>query len=57
MTIDELKRALVEVHDICSEHITCRRPDTCPFWLASIQNCALHLPDCWDIDEWKGDSE
>lgn len=63
MTIDELKRALVEVRDICEDINKCI---DCPFHkineythLPYCPLCApgtdfdLHYPYEWDTDDWK----
>lgn len=51
MTIDELKRALVEVKRICTqEHC-----HSCPFQ-TNAYKCKLRLlPIEWDIDDWMED--
>ena len=53
MTIDELKRALVEVKRICTqEHCY-----SCPFKI-STNKCGLRLlPIEWDIDDWMEDGK
>ena len=53
MDVADLKRALVEVSDICKKLTGC---NGCPFdtgkWF-----CPIHeLPNRWDIDDWKEDS-
>lgn len=62
MTIDELKRALVEVRDICAERRECYG---CPFEidLPDRHICRLSpklytgiLPEYWELDDWKEDS-
>ena len=62
MTIDELKRALVEVKKICREHESC---SNCEFSLClnskfGVYSCKLApsfddacIPDEWEIDDWK----
>lgn len=54
MTIDELKRALVEVSEICKKLTGCYE---CPFdtgkWYCTMQR----LPKDWRVDELKEDSE
>lgn len=60
MTIDDLKRALVEVQNLCVTHFgkqdTC---DGCPCRIVrgdSWYGCRLKSPDSWDIDDWKEDA-
>ena len=65
MTIDELKRALVEVSDLCG-NLKC---SSCPLAKrddANVPYCPMHetedgvdihLPSEWDVDDWKEDSE
>lgn len=60
MTIDELKRALVEVRDICKNNAFCQ---TCPLnkKFGSVIVCRFHeekvwYPYEWDVDDWKEDS-
>lgn len=63
MTIDELKRALVEVRDMCrkTKCIKCplRKTEEVPY-------CPLHedeygiifeYPAAWDIDDWKEEAQ
>lgn len=58
MTIDELKRALVEVKQICSERDYC---GDCPFGLDMSDRhiCKLSpqlysaTPEKWPIGDWK----
>ena len=54
MTIEELKRALVEVSEICKKLTGC---DGCPFdtgkWYCPMQR----LPKDWHVDDLKEDSE
>ena len=65
MTIEELKRALVEVKELCKKG----KCVTCPFHkteeYSSIPYCPLYedeygevvqFPIMWDIDDWKEDS-
>ena len=55
MTIDELKRALVEVQKHCQNFpaVSC---NGCPF-ADEDGYCNLTTnPDYWDIDDWKEDS-
>ena len=64
MTIDELKRALVEVRKICTDSDCCN----CPFSSKDTTNtgvvmcrlsddeCEMFTPLCWRIDDWKEDS-
>lgn len=64
-TIDDLKRALVEVREICKKG----KCVTCPFRKVEeetgIPRCPLYedeygmavqFPICWDIEDWKEDS-
>lgn len=61
MTIDELKRALVEVKRLCTERSSC---DGCPFErdMKKIHLCKIAptvesaIPEKWPIDDWKEDS-
>lgn len=54
MTIDELKRALVEVRDICRSQTIC---GGCPFDDETSNSCPIMFrPDEWDVDDWKEDS-
>lgn len=62
MTIEELKRALVEVKKICTDS-DCH---DCPFGYDTGLGCVvcrisddeqeMFLPLAWDVDDWKGDS-
>ena len=64
MTIEELKRALVEVSELCM-NIKC---SSCPLAKrddANVAYCPLcetedgyeiNMPDEWDVDDWKEDS-
>lgn len=59
MTIEELKRALVEIRDICKQHQYCIG---CPFKRGG-RDCFFDrragrafLPDEWQFDDWKEDS-
>ena len=70
MTIEELKRALVEVRQICEKTEDCIH---CPFHTDEFLgyggrlfgSCPLAVevdyqpgnPENWDIDDWKEDSE
>lgn len=55
MTIDEIKRALVEVRDICKHRTQC---GGCPFDNEKSNSCPImDRPDEWDIDDWKDDEE
>lgn len=67
MTIEELKRALVEVRDICRSKLTCydcpfsdrkRRKDVyyCPIKFVSKEANDIYFPEEWDVDDWKEDS-
>lgn len=56
MTIDELKRALVEVSKLCAGRAnTLIYPCTgCPF---NDGRCRIdNDPEFWDVDDWKEDS-
>lgn len=62
MTIEELKRALVEVKRICTERDNCFG---CPFGkdMPDRHICKLSpklysdmIPSRWDVDDWKDDS-
>lgn len=53
MTIEAIKRALVEVKSICI-HEHCR---SCPFQ-TNAYKCKLGgLPIDWDVDDWKEDAD
>lgn len=66
MTIDELKRALVEVRELCvNKHCS-----ACPFHKteedSNIPYCPMYedmngnnadYPGVWDIDDWKEDTQ
>lgn len=60
MTIEELKRALVEVKEICQTH----KCSKCPLYKTNGIYCpliegedgVLDCPGEWDIDDWKEDS-
>lgn len=61
MTIDELKRALVEVRKICRNNLSCwncgfrKGYDSCP--LARIDNAGNpFMPEDWEFDGWEEDS-
>lgn len=57
MTIDELKRALVEVRGVCTgRQATLVYPcDGCPF---NDEHCRIdNPPEFWDIDDWKEESQ
>ena len=57
MTIDELKRALMEVREICDAHPYCSQK--CPFYMQLSDCCPMkfkNYPENWDIDDWKEDS-
>lgn len=58
MTIEELKRALVEVRDICKGRRFCLEPEMCPFWNTEVGGCAIDslFPHEWFVDDWKEDS-
>ena len=58
MTIDELKRALVEVSNMCARTSWCNSSMPCPFWCEKTESCSLdHMyPEDWDVDDWKEDS-
>lgn len=61
MTIEELKRALVEVKKICTDSNCC----DCPFGYDAGVGCVvcrlsndeeeMWLPLAWDVDDWKGE--
>ena len=65
MTIAELKRALLEVKEICKDSDTC---NVCPFASkdtthTGVVMCRLSddeyemfTPLCWEVDDWKEDS-
>ena len=62
MTIEKLKRALVEVKRMCAERTFC---DDCPFGedYTDRHICKLSpklyssmLPCKWDVDDWKEES-
>lgn len=59
MTIDELKRALVEVRDMCARTGWCNKSIGCPFWCERTEGCSLdHMyPENWDVDDWKEDAQ
>lgn len=54
-TIDDLKRALVEVATICSRYEPTCGVTSCPFWSDNRKDCALtsYRPDFWDVVGWK----
>lgn len=66
MTIDQLKRALVEVRGICVDTLCVDCPfrkkneytgfPVCPLGVAT-RAFESHYPCQWDIDDWEGDSE
>ena len=52
--IDELKRALVEVREMCLNRTFC---DGCPFKNERINFCPIqNRPDEWDVDNFKEDT-
>ena len=65
MTVEELKRALVEVSELCA-NIKC---SSCPIAKrddANVPYCPLtetedginiNMPDEWDVDDWREDAE
>lgn len=54
MTIDDLKRALVEVRDMCLNRTFC---DGCPFEDERSNFCPIqNRPDEWGIDDFKEES-
>ena len=53
LTIFDLKRALVEVREMCI-HGECY---TCPFKVNTCHCKLLFLPVSWEIDDWKEDSD
>ena len=54
MTIDDLKRALVEVREICRQRAQC---GGCQFDNEKSNSCPImDRPDKWDIDDWKEDT-
>ncbi len=59
MTIAEIKRALVEVRDMCAKAAWCNRSLGCPFWCERTERCSLDnmYPENWDVDDWKEDAE
>lgn len=59
MTIAELKRALVEVRNMCEETRWCNSDTTCPFWCERTRSCSLdhRYPEDWDVDDWKEDAQ
>lgn len=58
MRINVLKRALVEVRDICKGRRFCREPEMCPFWNTKVGNCVLDglFPHDWLVDDLKEDA-
>lgn len=66
MTIDELKRALVEVRELCAHTTKCvacplhknEKGSTIPYCplYEDMYGMAVQLPNMWDIDDWKEDS-
>ena len=67
MTLDELKRALVEVRDICRSHLSCvgcpfgdgtRIKDYfhCPIKHVDKETNNRFYPEEWSVDCWKEDS-
>lgn len=59
MTIAELKRALVEVSNMCARTEECGSAKRCPFWCEVANGCSLdhHFPEYWDVDDWKEDGK
>ena len=54
-TIDDLKRAMVEVKKICQQRTQC---DGCPFDRPCASTCPMnYLPCDWMIDDWKEHTE
>lgn len=54
MTIDELKRALVEVRDICAASwVDC--VERCPLFNHKAFECPIQnrFPSNWEVDDWK----
>lgn len=54
MTIDDLKRALVEVRHFCENRTRCTEPDICPFYNVDVQWCSIdgsEFPEYWTIGE------
>lgn len=55
MTIDDLKRALVEVQRICYQQISC---DECPFRAKVLERCPMGeslYPEDWPGYAWEVD--
>ena len=53
MTIDDLKRALVEVRDICAASwVDCMK---CPLFNQNAFECPIQnrFPSNWEVDQWK----
>lgn len=56
MTIDELKRALVEVQNHCANYLL---PECCGCPFADPDGFCMMtgLPEYWEVDEWKEDEQ
>lgn len=52
MTIEKLKKAVLEIIRICEKQEVCRK---CPFWDDDLE-CRLRQPMCWWTADWKEDS-
>lgn len=57
-TIEDIKKALVEVRDICKGRRCCTEPELCPFLNTEVGGCAIDgfFPHKWLVDGWKEDS-
>lgn len=56
-TIDDLKRALVEVRDICAASwVDCVK---CPLFNQNAFECPIQnrFPSNWEVDHWKEDGK
>ena len=60
MTIDDLKRALVEVRSECMKHSTPVNGEwctECPFFSDEYAGCPINTePMDWLVDDWKEDA-
>ena len=63
MSIEDLKRALVEVKKICTDSNCCDcpfarqydSPACCVVCRLSDDEYEMFTPLCWDVDDWKED--
>ena len=58
MTIDDLKRALVEVRELCLHQAVCS--PQCPLFITNYGGCPMKymdFPEEWPVRDWKEDGK